>query len=268
MDEKAADWHQIAVGSHPSLLYISRPFDSKTQKFRTAITVEEIRKVTHFLHQTAAGNGWRIIMIDSVDDMNRNGANALLKTLEEPPPRALFILISHHKGRLLATLRSRCQRFAFKPLSEGQLYQALSQVASGFGFDAENEESAKIIQAAEGSVRKALLMLQFGGLDISLAIDNILQTKKINIPEIYRLANALAAKDAEPQFAQFIDYLLRLVGEKASHAAFCHDRMQSQHFACLYQQLSDEIIEARAYNLDKKHFILVLLNKVHSVFFA
>jgi len=268
IDESAADWRQIAARSHPGFLYISRPFDSKAQKFRTTITVEEIRKVTHFLHQTAAGNGWRIVMIDSVDDMNRNGANALLKTLEEPPPRALFILISHHKGRLLATLRSRCQALAFKPLDERQLYQALSHVANGLGLDTESEDSAKIIQAAEGSVRKALLMLQFGGLDIAQAIEDILQTEKSNIPEMHHLASALAAKDAEPQFAQFIDCLLRFVGKKASHAALCHDRIHAERLACLYQQLSDDIVAARAYNLDKKHFILVLLNKVHGIFFA
>jgi len=268
VDVTSPHWRQMVMGSHPGLLHISRPFDSKTQKFRTAITVEEIRKITHFLHQTASNNGWRIVMIDSADDMNRSGANALLKTLEEPPSRTLFILISHHKGRLLPTLRSRCHSLNFQPLSDPELSQILSMVAPHLKLGQSPDDDMEIIHQAQGSVRKALLLLQFGGLEIAQSIKAILLKEIFDIPESYRLASAVAAKDAHLQFSQFIDYLLCWVSEQAHEAAQRGEQAGACRFSCLYQQLSEEILEAQDYNLDKKHFVVVTLNKVHNAIFA
>lgn len=87
-----------------------------------------------------AAFAWRIVIIDPADDMNRNAANALLKTLEEPPARALFILISHSSGRLLPTIRSRCQSLAFKPLNDAELKRALDVAGKDVGVDVQDRE--------------------------------------------------------------------------------------------------------------------------------
>src|SRR5690606_28916285 len=93
-------FRQIASGSHPSILHLTRPFDEKRKVFRTVVTVEEIRRVNRFLSMTSHDGSYRVVIVDSADDMNANAANALLKNLEEPPARTIFLLISHSPGRL------------------------------------------------------------------------------------------------------------------------------------------------------------------------
>jgi DNA polymerase III subunit delta' len=110
-------FHQRLIdnNSHPNLLTIELGLneDGKPQK---EITVHEVRKVIDFCRQSPALPGWRVIIIDAVDEMNRNGANALLKVLEEPPAQTQFILVCHAFGRLLPTIRSRCLKVTLKPL--------------------------------------------------------------------------------------------------------------------------------------------------------
>jgi len=263
IDEDCAVWRQIARGSHPALMHVSRPFDAKTEKFRTAITVEEMRKVNHFMHQSQPDNGWRIVIIDPADDMNRNSANALLKILEEPPRRALFILISHHKGRLLPTIRSRCQTLHFKPLGVQDLTRALEVIAPPIGFGRNPQQDAELVQKAQGSVRQALLLLQFGGLEIARALDDFLDMASFNPGAANNLATILSGREAQVQFDYFIDYLLHQLGSRAHQCALAGDLLAAEQLAILYECLSGEISEALAYNLDRKHFIAVLLTKLY-----
>lgn len=265
-DVNSQIWRQIAQGTHPGLLHITRPFDSKTQKFRSAITVEEIRQITHFLQQTASDRGWRIVIIDPADDMNRNAANALLKTLEEPPAKALFILVSHHSGRLLPTIRSRCQPIVFKTLGGDEMCQALSLIAGPIGFDAQApEETAALIKGAQGSVRKAALMLAYGGLEITGMVDKILSQPYWDVSEAYKLATALSARDATVQYSFFTDYVLNLIGNAARHIAVTESAGRANALATFWQALESDMAEAEAYNLDKKQYIIVLLQKIHAL---
>src|SRR5690606_28014279 len=110
-------FRQIAQGSHPGVLHLTRPMNDKTKAFKSVVTVDEVRKVNRFLSMTSHDGGYRVVIVDPADDMNVNAANALLKTLEEPPPRTLFVLISHSLGSLLPTIRSRCQIIKLKPLA-------------------------------------------------------------------------------------------------------------------------------------------------------
>ena len=129
-DTGSAIWRQVASGAHPGVLHLTRPFDEKNKKFKQVITVDEIRRVGRFLSRTAHDGGYRVVIIDSADDMNTNAANALLKNLEEPPRATLFILISHSPGRLLPTIRSRCQVLRFQPLGEGDLAKVLEAIGA------------------------------------------------------------------------------------------------------------------------------------------
>ena len=108
-DPDSALFRQIAIGAHPSVLHLTRPANEKTKGFKTVVTVDEIRRVNRFLSMTSHDGGYRVVIVDPADDMNVNAANALLKNLEEPPSRTVFILISHSPGGLLPTIRSRCQ---------------------------------------------------------------------------------------------------------------------------------------------------------------
>ena len=129
LDRNGNDFRQLALGTHNQVLHLTRPFDAKTEKFKTMLTVDEVRRIGHFLSRTNPGAGYRTVIIDPVNDMNANASNALLKNLEEPPSRTLFILIAHTSGRVLPTIRSRCQRIAFSALNDADLAKALAAAA-------------------------------------------------------------------------------------------------------------------------------------------
>src|SRR5262249_34661542 len=111
-------FRRVAAGSHADLLVVERGIDPKRKRARTEIVGDDTPAVAGFLRLPLAEGGWRIVIVDTADDMNRNAANAVLKILEEPPPRALLILVSDNPGRLLPTIRSRCRRLSLRPLAD------------------------------------------------------------------------------------------------------------------------------------------------------
>jgi DNA polymerase III subunit delta' len=144
---------RVAVNAHPDLLVLERtPGDSG--KMRTVITVDQVRRLMTFFGSTAGEGGWRICIVDSADELKYpEGCNALLKMLEEPPLRSLFLLVSHAPGRLLPTIRSRCRRLALRPLGQGDVVRAAS-VALG----ADDQTVVAAAAAARGSVAQAIAL--------------------------------------------------------------------------------------------------------------
>ena len=143
---------QIASMAHPNLFVLRRARDlSATDKFYTAIRVEDVRTARDALQRTRGRAGYRIAIIDSVDDCNANSANALLKTLEEPPAETLFIVLSHRPGGLLPTIRSRCQSIALRPLPDDEV----SAIVSAIKPDTDAETLARAIRFG-GRPRRAL----------------------------------------------------------------------------------------------------------------
>ncbi|MCB1518780.1 MAG: AAA family ATPase [Hyphomicrobiaceae bacterium] len=110
---------QVAAGSHPNVFVLRIPREDG--RFKTEIRIGDVRHLIERLHQTRGRAGHRAVVIDAAEDCNKSAANALLKILEEPPAECHFFLISHQPGRLLPTIRSRCQSYAMRPLSETQL---------------------------------------------------------------------------------------------------------------------------------------------------
>src|SRR5438034_3232668 len=110
-------FRRVASGGHADLLTVERAYDPRRRRLRSEIIVENTREIGTFLRLTPAEGGWRVVIVDGAEEMNRNAANALLKILEEPPRQALLMLVSHSPGRLLPTIRSRCRRFPLAPLA-------------------------------------------------------------------------------------------------------------------------------------------------------
>jgi DNA polymerase III subunit delta' len=146
---------RVAVNAHPDLLALERtPGDSG--KMRTVITVEQVRRLATFFGSTAGEGGWRVCIVDSADELKYpEGSNALLKMLEEPPRRSLFLLVSHAPGRLLPTIRSRCRRLGLRPLGQGDVASAAS---TALGADADDPAVAAAAAAARGSVSQAIAL--------------------------------------------------------------------------------------------------------------
>ncbi|WP_428681754.1 DNA polymerase III subunit delta' [Sphingopyxis sp.] len=106
----------VEAGNHPEILHLARQVKDKSKDLARNITIDQVRGIIRRLHLSLSLGDWRIIIVDAVDDLETDGANALLKTLEEPPARTLFLLVSHSPGRLLPTIRSRCRILRFQPV--------------------------------------------------------------------------------------------------------------------------------------------------------
>jgi DNA polymerase-3 subunit delta' len=164
--------NQVAASAHPDLSIIRRGINPQTKNFYTEIRVEDVRNGLDVFNKTAAFGGYRICIVDSCDELNINGQNALLKTLEEPPALGLFLLIAHAPGRLLPTIRSRCRPLPLRPLERAEIAAALPLVPG-----VEEADEAAIAGAAEegaGSLRRALAMLDAKRLAFAEKTRNLL----------------------------------------------------------------------------------------------
>ncbi len=155
-------FNKIASGGHPDILTISRPFDEKKGHFKNDIPVDDIRKVAPFLRKTSSDGGWRIVIIDDANTMNRNGQNALLKILEEPPKNALLILVTHGAGGLLPTIRSRCRFVAFNALETDDIATLLNKAADTSIMPSDADI---ITSLAGGSAGQAIDLYHSGGVE-------------------------------------------------------------------------------------------------------
>ncbi|WP_375625839.1 MULTISPECIES: DNA polymerase III subunit delta' [unclassified Bartonella] len=263
-DPYSTPWRQITQGSHPGLLYISRRFDVKTQKFKTGILVDDIRDIMHFLSRTSQDNGWRIVIIDSADDMNRNAANAILKILEEPPTKTLFVIIAHSSGKLLPTIHSRCQKISFRPLNNDEMKKVITHIFAN--QDLPDEKTIEtIIKKSEGSPRKAALLICHGGLEIIKTIDALLEKPVCNATIVHTLAQTFSSVSSTFQFQQFCDEILNKIQKKAIILVEKGDLFLSKKYAEKWQEIHQEIEEIQLFNLDKKQFVINLLFKVHKI---
>ncbi len=160
MGEEHPLFRRIAAGSHTDLLTLSPAYDSKKQVEKTTITVDDARKVPDFLSLTPAEGLWRVVIVDAVDQLNDNAANALLKILEEPPARAMLFLICHQPGGALATIRSRCRTLALEAPSAGEFTEILSRLAPTIA----PHEATALYGLSYGSPGHAMTLAQEGGL--------------------------------------------------------------------------------------------------------
>lgn len=261
-DPKSTHFRQIAAGSHPSVLHLTRPPNERGGSgFKSAITVDEVRKVSRFTSHTAHDGGYRVVIVDPADDMNVNAANALLKNLEEPPARTVFILIAHSAGRLLPTIRSRCQTVRLLPLAADDLFAALERFEIDLPGDADGR--AALAVAAAGSPRTAVLMTEYGGLEVGTALDRLLRAAKPPGVEAHKLAEAVAAKDRAIQFGMFNDRLLDVLAEAAVDAAHVGDVERAERISGAWQEMRIAIAEAATYNLDRKQHALTMILRLH-----
>ncbi|MGH6828019.1 MAG: DNA polymerase III subunit delta' [Rhizomicrobium sp.] len=162
----------VAAGSHPGLLVLKRGISEKTGKPMTELPVDEVRKLGGFFGLTSESGGWRIAIVDTADEMNVNAANAILKLLEEPPRRAMLLLIANRPGRLLPTIRSRCQRLDLRPLGEAIVTAALEAYLP----DAAGQERAALAQLSGGAIGRALALAEGEGRELAAEADRLIES--------------------------------------------------------------------------------------------
>ena len=209
-------FRQVASGGHPDLLTIERGYDEKRDRYRTEIVVDDVRELGGFLHLKAAAGGWRVVVIDSVDDLNRNAANALLKILEEPPAQALLLLVSHAPGRLLPTIRSRCRRLTLGPLDAPVMEDLLGRYAP----ELTEADRRLLMRIADGSIGRALEIVAAGGLDLYRDIaGQLMQLPKLDAAALHALGDRLGHRDGADLFRLATELLTGWIGQLIRTAA-------------------------------------------------
>ncbi|MBO6037724.1 MAG: DNA polymerase III subunit delta' [Acetobacter sp.] len=153
--EESPAGRRISAATHADFLVVERGYDEKRQRYRSEIVVDDIRTVNTFLHRTSAEGGWRVVLIDGAEWMNRSAANALLKILEEPPPAAILLLTSSAPGRLLPTIRSRCRKLELKPLEADAIKEIMLRQCPTLSFDILN----RVLSSARGAPGRAFSLL-------------------------------------------------------------------------------------------------------------
>ena len=256
-DGDAALLHQISIGAHPQVLHLTRPLDPKSLKFKTQLTIDETRKIGHFLSLTIPGHGWRIVIVDPVNDMNASAANALLKNLEEPTARTVFVLIAQTVGRLLTTIRSRCLHLRFASLDDDAMRSALVNLQIGQDGDLD-----ALIAHAGGSPRMAAMLANGGALDIIKAADAIISASRFDAAAALKIGEVLNTRDSEPLFLLLNDHLAGRLAQSAANAAVS-GLARADILATYHAQFSQQLGIARGFNLDKRQFLLEALREIH-----
>jgi DNA polymerase III subunit delta' len=190
----------VAAGSHPDLMRLERLTKDNGAELARSITIEQVRGLARLFSTTPSLSPWRVVVIDSIDDLERNAANALLKSLEEPPANSLFLLVSHAPERLLPTIRSRCRLLRLSPLAPDAMRAALRAALP----DADETEVAELAEAGQGSPGRAIAFrgLDIAGLDRAMAA---LAGKGDPTNAIRSaLAQALSSKSAQPRYEAFL----------------------------------------------------------------
>lgn len=270
---------QVHALSHPGLLVLRRPYDPKAKRFGASIPIDEVRRLKSFLGLTAGEAAWRVVIVDSADELNLNAANALLKSLEEPPRRALFLLVSSEPSRLLATIRSRCRRLDLQPL-DGASLRAAAQAAMA-AADVEPPQPAQwdqLERLAEGSVRRALQLAASGGLELYGRIEGIFsQLPKVDWPSAHALVDSLAGSAQEQRYEAFFELFLDKLATLARVRAMSRgapgdvalatrlipeDRLSA--WAGLWETVVREKAEADELNLDRRALILRAVSRLEA----
>ncbi|HYE29551.1 MAG TPA: DNA polymerase III subunit delta' [Allosphingosinicella sp.] len=202
-----------AAGSHPDLVRLERlpRENSATGELARNINVDQVRSLQRLFNTTASFSPWRVVIVDSIDDLERNAANALLKNLEEPPPNSVFLLVSHAPDRLLPTIRSRCRPLRLAPLDDDAMTSALRAALP----DAGEAEIAELAAAGRGSPGRALA---WRGLDIAALDRALAELVRDGDPTNARrgaLGQSLALKSAQPRYEAFLARAPSLIAAEA-----------------------------------------------------
>jgi DNA polymerase-3 subunit delta' len=238
---------RIAVQAQGDLLVLERVVNEQTDKLYTVIRVEDVRRSVSFFGSTAGEGGWRIAIVDSVDDLQREGANALLKVLEEPPARALLLLVSNAPGRELPTIRSRCRRLLLRPLDQTDVVQAVAAATSG---DADAPEITNAARVSDGSVARALALLDEDARALrQRVLDLIGQLPEPDPRALHALGDALGTSDP-----QTLETFMDLVNGWLSGqlAATAQSKPQMARVAETWEQVNRAAREVESYNLERK----------------
>ena len=244
---------QVAAGAYPNLRVLRKAPRDTGRGFYTAIRVEEVRNLIEESRMTRGRAGFRIVIVDPIDECNPSSANALLKILEEPPPETLFLLISHRPGGLLPTIRSRCQPVALRPFSDADVRLVLGDVPG--------VEHA--VELAAGRPRRGFEALALGDDKGLVALQGWLRAPASGAASVHLgIADVLAADKDGAAFAFGMEMLLDWIAAEARAAAMGGAKARLASVSALWDKATALFADAEEYNLDARQTLISILDAI------
>lgn len=263
-----AVFRRVASGGHADLVVVEREFDEKKGRLKQDISAESVRKITPFLRKTAAEGGWRVVIVDGAEYLNRTSQNALLKILEEPPAKTVLMLTTTQPGTFLPTIRSRCRIIHLNPLPEASVSALLDKYSPGVS----PEEKAALCRLSEGSIGKALQFHQDKGValykDLLTAISNL---PKLDLVKAHDLADKISRSEQSYDTTREIltGWCQRLARSQARGTgltdvlpgdAVIFQKIAAnyppRHFLTTWEKISQLFQQTESYTLDKRQALL------------
>jgi DNA polymerase III subunit delta' len=242
---------QVTANSHPGLLVLKRGVNPDTGRMMTVLGVDVIRRLAGFFGMTSGAGGWRVAIVDTADDMNEAAANALLKALEEPPRHSILMLLANAPGRLLPTIRSRCQRLDLRPLGDRDLVAALREYLP----ETADGELKSLARLAGGSIGAALALAGEDGMALAQEANTLIETAASpDVPALVALADKVARiSDGLEIFGGFLaDALADRIRARAATASALH----LQRWTEAWEQIGANFVRADALHLEPRQTIL------------
>ncbi len=244
---------RIAAQAQSDFFVLERVINEDTDKLYTVIRVEDARKAVRFFGSTAGEGGWRIAIVDRADELQYpQASNALLKILEEPPPRALLLLVSEAPGRLLPTIRSRCRRLLLRSLDPADVARA---VAAATGRSADETQVQEAAAAAGGSVARALGFLDGPALALrQRVLDLFAQLPNPDQRALHALGDALSGSEPAT-LAAFMDMVDGWLSARLD------DRRPARQMACtaeVWDKVNRAARDVGTYNLERKPLVFAV----------
>lgn len=267
---------RVKAATHGDIQEIKRTVNKDTGKLRKEVVIDDIRKLISFSTQTSSEGGWRIAIIDSVDDLNVSAANALLKLLEEPPAKTILFLISHSPGKLLPTIRSRCRALKMTPLPTDSVKAVLAGKFPSLSV-ADMDALAVLSEGAPGKACQYAATSALELYDEMLRFYNM--TPRIDVPALHKFAERLAAAKADAEYRLFVELLYFLMqrlirfmatgqvqaaASEAENMVFHHISAKSglDRLLDLWEKTVDLLERTDSVNLDRKQVIINIFSQL------
>jgi len=240
---------RVTGRAHPDLLVLEREPDDKG-KMRTVITVDQVRRTVGFFGATAGEGGWRVCIVDPADELQYpQGSNALLKVLEEPPPRSLFLVVSHAPGRLLPTIRSRCRRLTLRALDEEDVVKA---AAAALGEDADAASLRQAAAAADGSVARAIALSDGPQLALRDKVLDMLSSLPATDPRALHALGDSLERGGDEMFEIFIETAQGWLSGRLDRGG---EPGRLARIADAWDRLTTAARDTEIYNLERKPLV-------------
>lgn len=259
---------QIVAMSHPDVFVLRREWNAKEQQLSKDIRVDDVRKASRVFRRATSDDRFRICIIDSVDDLNPESANALLKIIEEPPPRSLFLLVAHKADRVLPTIRSRCQKILLKPLSPADLSAIIDALGPPWS-DASREELWAAISSARGSIHDVVRRLVTSGAQIAETLDQTMaELPRLDWHKIHALADLIVRPDGTQAFDTLLIAAFDWLDREATRLCDAGQGIPvatTIAYARAWESVAGLARRSADFNLDRRPVVLALFEELAGI---